>query len=272
MRGGVPVAVLLCLFGARADAGAWLRSEAESYYSARLEYSTATRYWDRNGDRKDLSCDYQSRKFSNYYEYGLSYYYTVLADLSLERASCNADSTSGLGDLRLGVRGRLDPYRNGRAWEVILILPTGYPTGGNVRLGGGEIGVELGISRRDPLGIDQEIEFETGAIEYGAGARIWAGDQPVQIFAYLRGTHLLAPRWTLSAKLEGEFAVNGDETQVAVPSSDRGSDFKFAKLSVEVTHKMTSQWRMTAGASEHIWGENVTHNRGIHVAFSRLWR
>jgi hypothetical protein len=262
------LALLLALFGTQAHAGAWLRSEAESLYAVQYEHRTADSFWDKNGNLQSLGCSFSSDTISNYYEYGYSYYHTLFAEFSLARQQCGADSVSGVEGVRLGIRGRIDPYRNGRAWEAILILPVGGQRSGRFHVGNDHLGIELGVARRETFG--PELEFESGSFEVGAAVRFWAGGDPAEVISYMKGTYLLSPVWNVSGRLSASETLGGG-TGLSTGEGG-GSEYKLLKAAVELSHKLSTGWRVNFGIFRHTWGENVLRSEGAYMGFSRAWR
>jgi len=273
LRTSFCIALLLGAICGRANASAWLRSEAESYLTLRAEYSMANQQWDRNGNIEDLGCNLSGRWLSGYYEYGYSYYYTIFGQVSAESRSCGNDRASGVEDVVIGVRGRINPYRNGRAWEVKLFIPSGYSTTSAARIGNGEFGLELAAARRDPLIVDKVTNFKTILIEYGAAIRLWSGPPPEEVLSYVKLTNHLNTLWTLSFLVNGNFSINdGDPTGTSVIPSEPVAGYKLLKGTLELSRRITPKWRAAVGYSAHLSGERVTRERATYVTLSWLWR
>jgi hypothetical protein len=267
------ITLLLSSIGDRVHASAWLRSEAESYLTLRAEYSAANQQWDRSGNIVDLGCNLSGRLLSGYYEYGYSYYHTIFSQFSAESRSCGNDSASGIEDVVIGVRGRINPYRNGFAWEAKLFIPTGYTTTSPVSIGKGKPGLELGVARRDPLIVDKATDYETTVIEYGVAVRLWAGPPTEEFRSYVKLTNRLSPLWTLSFLLDGDFSINDADTSGSgVIPSEPVAGFKLFKGTLELSRRITPEWRAAVGYSVHISGERVTRERATYFTLSKLWR
>ncbi|WP_287963123.1 hypothetical protein, partial [Alcanivorax sp.] len=107
-----------------AHAGDWMRSAGESGLGVSLEYGTADHYWNRFRKLLKDNCTSNDWKLFLHYEYGYSYDYTLFGNTALDTRRCGNRHSSGLGDIRLGVRGRLNPFRNGSTWELSVLVPT----------------------------------------------------------------------------------------------------------------------------------------------------
>ena len=147
LRRGLPACALLVCAGlpASVEASAWMRSEGELQLSMSLSLSTAEDRWDRDRRLVEADCTTRRRALDVQGEYGYSYYYTVFADAGLTNKECGGEpGESGLSDLTLGIRGRIDPFRNGRSWEIALKPPVSGDDSDTARPGNGEFGLEFG--------------------------------------------------------------------------------------------------------------------------------
>lgn len=262
-------AVALLLVSATATAGTWMRSEHESYYSARLEYETADSYWNSGWEREPMGCTAKNWKLSQSYEYGLSYYRTAFGSLELLDRQCNGNDVAGIGDLELGIRSRLDIFRNGRTWEVALILPTGYSTSGDARIGNDRYGLRLGAFGRfaGPLRNDGS---ESATMELGGNVYAWEGDASEQLSAYVKLSVPVAMRLRLFAALEGDYALNdrrGDFTTTINPPVQYGYDKLSGRLGLST--KLDRHWTLTVEGTTVILGRNTSDANSLIVGISR---
>lgn len=139
--------LLLLLFTSSglAHASAWMLSEKEVIYGSALTYYTDHEYWNQSSHRIRSNCRSHNAYLYQGLEYGYSYYTTLLLSTTFALQHCGADRTNGLGDVRLGIRGRLNLERNGQTWELLAIVPTGYSSTAPRRIGNGRFGIEAGL-------------------------------------------------------------------------------------------------------------------------------
>lgn len=249
---------------ATAHAGSYLRSAGELSYSSSLGYTWATRQWDEQRDLQDTDCRREYNYNSHYLEYGASYFHTLFGGLLLANSQCGGDAHTGVGDLRLGVRGRTDRYRNHRAWELIATLPT-ERGGASPRLDCGAHGLAAKYARKDDVAPGL-------ALSAGAGVQVWEGPLAHEMEA---GLGLSGPlpagrlRWGLSldarAPLEDGGAVSAD-------ISDCGTRGKLLKAGLRLGATVARDLYMDCGYFRAVWGEDATLSQGFSCGVSRTWQ
>lgn len=276
VAGACGVVFALAVSG-EALAGSWLRSEGEYRYSASLDYATADRYFTADGSRRDRT-DCETRDFYLHQgmEYGYSYYHTLFGKFTVEQASCGEENSTKVSDLELGVRSRLDPFRNGLAWEAILILPTASDNGDPARLGQGRFGIELGAYGRFPLGAppeDAPAGVTVGApshLSAGMAIQIREGGVPARLKADLGYDW----RWGKNNKLS-----IGADADLTVSSGGIGSDraepgsYDRASVTATLSHRPSrANWSLYYQASQVVWGRNTDERLTIGVGISWIFR
>jgi hypothetical protein len=259
--GAVVLGVCLC---APVHAGSYLRSAGEFSYSSSLGYSWATRQWDEQRDLQSTSCRREYNYNSHYFEYGVSYYHTLFGGALLANAHCDAESHTGFGDLRLGVRGRTDRYRNHRAWELIATLPTERGDT-SPRLDCGAHGLAGKYARKDEVAPHLSLSS-------GAGLQLWEGplvheaSAGVGLSGPLAGVFRL--RWTVDldarAPLEGGGAAGSD-------IADCGTNGKLLKAGVRLGTTLRKGTWVDCGYTSAVWGEDATLSQGFSCGVSRTW-
>jgi hypothetical protein len=249
-----------------AHAGSYLRSGGEVSYSTSLGYSWATQQWDEQSHLQPSDCRREHINNSHYLEYGYSYYYTLFGGASLAQASCAGDTTTGLGDVRLGVRGRTDLYANHRAWELVAIVPTNRGST-SPRLGCGAFGLTGALARKDDL-------VPGLALSSGIGLELWESplvhqfDAEASLSGPLRlGSGRL--RWSLD--LDGRMPL--DEGAVAVNSdiSDCGTRGKLVKAGLTVGASLSRKVYVNCGFDSALWGDDATLRQGFSCGYTRHW-
>ena len=247
-----------------AHAGSYMRSGEELSYSTSLGYSWATRQWDEQSNLQRSDCRREHVNNSHYAEYGYSYYYTLFGGVSLAQASCDQESTLGLGDLRLGVRGRTNLYENHRAWELIAIVPTnrGSPS---PRLGCGAFGLSGKLARKDDLrpGL---------ALSSGIGVELWESplvhqlDGEVSLSGPLRIGRL---RWSLD--LGGRMPLDEGAVDVNSDISDCGTSGKLVKSGLTIGASLSRDVYVSCGYDRALWGDDATLRQGFSCGYTRRW-
>jgi len=258
-------ALLLFLISGASQAGGWLRSEGEHRYSAYLQSSSADKSWDRDGNDVNSSCTSKDNSITHEYEYGYSYYRTYFGKVSMASSKCGQDKSSGFGDVYLGVRGRLNLYKNGQAWEAIVIIPTGYDNTKSNRLGYGEPGLELGLYSSRRLN-------EKSTLTYGGSLRFWAGAPADQFRTKIGWTYKKNKTWSYHANLSGNFSLNnGKESLTPSIDGDFESEFDVIRGEIGLRRSLGKRLSLGAGLFKNLWGRNVSQRDGIFVSLSYVW-
>lgn len=265
---GILVILFAVLYGSMqsiAYAGAWLRSEGESYYSASMNHAQSNASWDENGDSSSSSCTSKNWHLGQSYEYGYSYYYTLLGKLGYTNTRCGVDSAQGLTDLQLGIRGRLDRYRNGRAWEAMLIIPTGYSEDKKTRIGYGRVGLELGVDFREKLS-------QKAYGSFGARVRFWDGPPAHQFITHVGASMRFNDKWSLTGKITGNFSFgNGEQEAIAFVNSDHLAEFDVIKPALTMKYKLDERTGLTFGVAQNVWGRNVSKSTTGSIGIYKVW-
>lgn len=258
------VGILGASLCAAAHAGSYLRSTDELSYSSALGYTWATRQWDEQRDLQATDCRREYNYNTHYLEYGASYYHTVFGGLLLANSRCGGDTHTGFGDLRVGVRGRTDRYRNHRAWELIATLPTERGDA-SPRLDCGAHGLAGKYARKDEVA-------PALALSSGLGVQLWEGPLAHELDGKLGLSgplHFARLRWGFDldarAPLEGGGAVASD-------LSDCGTRGKLLKAGVRLGASVARDLYMDCGYSRAVWGEDATLSQGISCGVSRTWQ
>jgi hypothetical protein len=247
------------------EAGGWLRSEGEHRYGAHLQGSSSDKSWDRFGNDEISSCTSKNRSLTHEYEYGYSYYRTYFGKISMASSDCADDKVSGFSDLYLGVRGRLNLYKNGNAWEAIIIIPTGYDNKRSNRLGYGEVGLDLGLYGTTKI-------TEKSSINYGGSLRFWAGAPADQLRAKVSWSHRYNDTWSYSASLAGNFSLNNSESDTFQSiSGDFESEFDVIRAEFGVRRRLSRRLGVGAGIFKTLWGRDTSQRQGLFINLGYVW-
>lgn len=273
-----------CAFATSASAGNWMRNEGETTYSANLKYSTANKYWDQFGNSKAKGCTSDSESLYQNVEYGYSYRYTLFGGIGLDNNHCAAagqGSQFGLGDLSLGVRGRIDPAMNGKAWEVKAIIPTGYNNQVPMRLGYGRFGLQAGVYFGDQFEDYNSDPYkpgntyiENGSWQYGAYVTTWEGPPANQLGGFVKYGNRVSELWKVSGSLEADLSLGHGRTEPAIPAIAPWArqpfhDVLTAKL--DFARDIGNGWSVSIVPETNLWGRNISQSTGISVGLHKLW-
>jgi hypothetical protein len=251
---------LLLALPTSASASNWMRSEDELYFKAGFDYDTASQYWNRDGELTDMSCTATNWTHNQSYEYGWSYYRTVFGTLEYRDRRCGDVTDSGLGDLTIGMRGRLNIYRNGRTWETALIIPSED---------GGLYGLRLGVfgsfGDRHTIGNGAGTNFELGANLY-----LWEGAAPEQLASYIKFNIAPSAERLFTTSLEGDYAlVDRDKIYDATINQVENYGYDRLNLRIGYSQKVSLYWRMSIEATSVLMGRNASKSNGVGLSFSR---
>ncbi len=262
------VALLTCATIAQA-ASPWMRSEAEGYYWAGLNYSTGEQRWDNSSDLKDTDCRNSDWYMHHKVEYGYSYYYTLIAGLSASSANCGDDSLTEMGDLTLGIRGRLDKYSNGKSWEITTIIPTGYDRNNSSRPGNGRFAIEGGVAWLFRKG---EASTSLWSWQGGASIRLWQGPPADQFLSYLSVHRRIATVGRVGVRINGDFSFRNESPEkIKFENRTRLTDFDKLKVAVSWSNHINRRWSYQTSIGHVLWGRNVTNSLIVGVNISHNW-
>jgi hypothetical protein len=265
-------------------AGTWMRSEKEGRYSGDLTYDTATAYWDQSLHRVPLPCETQNWALSQSYEYGWSYYSTLFGSVDLRDRNCGTpissvpvssapnSHASGVADVQLGMRGRLNIYRNGRTWEMSAILPTGYPTNVPSRLGNGLYAFKIGAYGRF---LDEDLEEHAArpTLELGSDVTIWEGVASKQLHAYTKVSLPIYNLFTIYGAGSADVALT-NRSATYNPNTNAYRTYGYDRLSgrVGISANLTKTLRISLETANVLWGRNTNDTTSYSLFITRNFK
>lgn len=252
-------------------ASPWMLSEGDLTYYGGLSYSTSDSSWDKSSQLEDSDCHSTKTGSHHGVEYGYSYYRTIFARAEMIDKGCGEDSYTGLGNLRIGMRGRLDVFSNGKTWELSAIIPTGYSKENPSRPGDGQFGVEGGLaylSRGSLREFAPRWDFITSA-----SIRYWFGGSATQFITYATARRKIGETASMSFNLNADisFQNQDDDQRVNFADSTRLSDYDKLTAKISWSDRLDDNWRYNIGASHVVWGRNAGHVFKLGITFSRRW-
>jgi hypothetical protein len=248
-----------------AQAGSSLRSEAQVFYNGTLGYNWATRYWDQAGDSRDIGCRSTYQSFSHYGEYGWSYYHTLFGAVGLARSACADNQESGLSDLKLGVRGRVNRYLNDRAWELELTVPTHEGAiGASISCGAYQLAANL---ERQHDEVTPWLD-----LSYGTSLRLAQAPLVHSLRGKVGASGPIVPRWKWRLGVEHAFPLTDrDNPDPTTTVPDCGTNSQLLRAGTEIKFQYSRELGFGCGAGLTFWGEDTSANRGVYCGLSRLW-
>ena len=262
----LPWGVVAMLAAATADAGSSLRSEGHGYYAGTIGYNWADELWDEDGNRQPSTCRSTYESFSHYAEWGRSYYHTLFGQVGLAHAACGQDAETGVSDLKLGIRGRINRYLNDRAWELELTIPTrdGGAGGSSVSCGAFELAANA----------ERQHDDVTPWLSLSYGASLRLADAPL-VHSWrtkLGASGRIAPRWKWRLGVDHALPLTErDSSDPANELPDCGTDSTSLRGATEIKFQYSKDVTLSCGGSMTFWGEDTRIYRGVYCGYARAW-
>jgi len=263
----------LLLAGTAAQASAFMLSEGQNMYTTGITYSTATEWFNQARDKVPQGCTSKDYSWNHSYTYGYSYYTNFFANTSLANQSCGVGAkTAGIGDVQLGIRGRLDNTRNGRTWEVALSIPTGYDNMKANRLGYGRLGLWAGVAWST-----QNTGWEETMPSYweaGTGINYWFGPPATQSKTYLKWSWRLDDQGVNRLVFQGtlKLSLQDGRPEIGVGGFNRFSgDYDAGIISAKYSRRLSDQFTVAVGVGNTIWGRNISASTYGDISLTYRW-
>ena len=256
------------------QAGDWMLSEGQQSLYLSLALSEADSYWDSRRELQQDHCTSRDWRTTLHYEYGYSYYRTLFASTAFERNQCGSDSAVGVPELKLGMRGRVDPFRNGYTWELALVVPLNGDRVDRRRPGIGLYGIEAGLYRsyRDDPYTKPFTEITSGIWGWELAATWWAQGAGQELRGELNWRRQLGHNWHLKAWLGGSLSFNSDGAVSGdLFSSRKRIDYDRLAFGVRVSRQLSRHTRLGLALEQALWGRNTSRDSTLKLEFSRSW-
>jgi hypothetical protein len=258
----------------RLEAGDWMLSEGEQTLYASLSLSQADSYWDDQRALQQDSCSSRDWRTTLHYEYGYSYYRTLFASTAFERNQCGSESAVGVPDVKLGMRGRVNPFRNGFSWELAAIIPVNGDRLDRRKPGNGLFGIEAGLFRSyldDPYE-KPFTEVTQGIWGWGLGATLWAEGAGQELWGELNWRRRLNDQWRFKTWLSGYYAIGGSGAGAGdILSSRKAIDYDKLTLGARFSRKLTRNSSLGLALEQALWGRNTSQDTTLKLEFFKSW-
>jgi len=250
---------LLLFASLEAFGSPWGRRGGELFLAPQFYYYTADKYWDESGNKVSLQDTFKKEEFALYGEYGLGGGKTLTFRLPYQHLKSGGSSESGLSDLEVGLIAPL--ARSGRSVlsaNFLLIVPTGYPTDRELRLGYGRWGAEAGLL----AGYGGDSFF----LEGGAGYRYYSGYPSDQIRGYGR-LGLKAGKLTVMETLEVHYGLkNGEEKFIGNITLE--PYYRLVQNDLSLVYRLNDKLSLSAGFVKALWGRNTGDGKSF---YGQVW-
>ena len=257
-----------------AGASAYLLSEGQQQYTTGFTYLWGDHIWNRNSNLVRAGCTVQDYYWHHSYTHGSSYYYNIFAKTAFSHNTCgNQPSVSGLGDVELGVRGRLDKFRNGRTWELSVIAPTGYNKNRANRLGYGRFGIWGGLAfSTQNTGWEPRMPSYW---EFGGGIKYWFGPPATQFVGYIKWSKRLGEDGSdrLIFQLKQKLSFR-DHTAEFIPGNLAPrfpGDYDETIFVAKYSHYMENGWIIAPSFGKTLYGRNAVDAWYVDLSFTYTW-
>lgn len=272
---------------------AWMRQEGEIGASIGVTVSDIGEFFDRAGNRVRNTCG-GALDMPMQVEYGASYYRTYYASTSLSAYNCGLGQVSGLTDVELGMRGRMNLTTSDHIWELAAIIPNYVDPMGAARQPK-DFGVKFGLhssNRIDPYqsfmaGDPSSLLGQSNVISYGAGVKMWVGHIPNELSGYMGWAHTLFNSawkediggWYFSARLDGSTSFGKEHNFNPGPGifpttgvRDVHDHYSLVTGHVGLSHSLTEHSSVQFSLKHGLWGRNMGSPSGVYVGYSKVWR
>jgi len=260
-----------------ANASPWMRSSGESHIVAIMSQSRADEFWDKNRRLQRDNCESKDVDAFIRYEYGYSYYHTLFTDVKWESDQCGGAESKGIPDIKIGIRGRLNPYRNGRTWQASLTIPIQGDIRNRSEPGHGQFGLNVGMYfqfKPDPYLNPAELG-QRGYWSWALGTKLFTGGVAHKAWTNLKWSDsLFNTSFDYGIKLNAEYSIGGDDNNDSFSGGEnkRVEDYDVITGTLSFSHKLSKKVKGHVSLSQDLAGRNTNKTTALQVGVSKTWK
>ena len=211
-----------------------------------------------------------------YYAVGVSYYYTLFTSTAWTYSDRGTDTESGLNDIKLGVTGRINPFRNGRSWQLTAVVPVKKLGLSGDRPGGGQYALDAGIFYRflpDPYQ-NPFTQYTQGIFGGGLGTSLRGGSASSELWTYGKWEkQVISPSWRIEITLSALTSYAGGASgTVDIGGPDDRYHYDQLGANVSLHYRLNSTTGIGIGYKRDLWGRNINKSEGLSIGLSTSWK
>lgn len=264
------------IFSGNAHANAWMQSEGNSVGATGAGYSLSDGFWKKDGELVQYPTRHQQANYYLYYDYGYSYYYNLFASTSWNYRDSGTSTDSGIDDIRIGIRGRLNVFRNGRTWQITAIIPTRQWGLTGYRPGEGKYGIDAGIFYRllPDLYENPFAKYSGNIFGGGLGTTLRSGGVGGEVWGYGNWQRkLFSPLWYVEIKLSALSSFAGGESgSVDIYGPNDSFHYDQVTSDISLSYHFSRRTGINLGYKRDLWGRNINKNESVHIGISTTWK
>lgn len=264
----ISLVILLFIPMHNANAGDWMLSKGSAKMGMGYSILSSDRYWDENSELQKDDCSSLDHSLGIRYEYGYTYHKTLFASTSLRSKTCGDEKVTGVSSFKMGVRGRINPFRNGHTWEVSAIIPVEKDKFEDSKSDAKEYGIELGLFRTyrpDPYKF-AFMENNPGVFGWAVGVNLWNEDIGHQGWVQGNWRKKLSDEYSIKATLGGRTIISDvDETDTL------SNDYDVVNASFRLSRKFDEESRMGISLRQDVWGRDTSRDTTLQVTYQVSW-
>ena len=257
----------------------WMLDAGRSKVVIGLNLGLGSSFWDGDGQRRSGGCSNNSLPVG--YEYGYSYYRTIYANTSLGSKNCSDKKSVGLSNIELGVRGRLDPYRNGSTWEIALLLPINKNHSAfDSQTGSFGLKAGIGYNFSDDPYETFLLGGDTSRWAVAMGIKTWQAHIPNELWGNLNYDKRLSSSdwykqsggWSFNAQLDGKHSFGKVNSAIANPFVvDAHDSYSLLTGTAKLTHALSDVSYINGGIALDLAGRNIHSGSSLFIGYNYQW-
>lgn len=268
------IAIIICsLTPGTILAGDWMLSKGRSKLGTSLSVTGSNRYWDEDSKIQKDICTNVDGSLGLRYEHGYSYHKTLFFSTAVKTKRCADEKVSGISSMKMGVRGRINPFRNGHTWEASLIIPVQADRFEDVKSDADAYGLELGLFRTyrpDPYKF-AFTEQNAGVFGWATGINLWSKDIGHQFWLQGSWRKKLNDENSVKATLGGKTLISGTADNKDKNGDRLSNDYDVITASFRLSHKLDADSRVGISLRQDVWGRNTSRDTAGQISYQISW-